>query len=51
MLGAHHLPDRGCPMSKRRTPLVCQFVENLSSEALEVYASVTRTVVGGRHGD
>lgn len=37
-------------MSKRRTPLVCQFVENLSSEALEVYASVTRTVVGGRHG-
>lgn len=37
-------------MPRRRTPLVCQFVENLSSEALESYAEIIRAIVGRRHG-
>ena len=34
----------------RRNPLVCQFVENLSSAALERYADIIRDLVGRQHG-
>lgn len=37
-------------MSKRRNPLVCQYIENLSSAALEKYADIIRDIVGRRHG-
>ncbi len=38
------------PHMARRAPLVCQFIENLSSDALEVYADIIREIVGRRHG-
>ena len=34
----------------RRNPLVCQYIEGLSSEALETYAPIIRDFVGRRHG-
>jgi len=34
----------------RRNPLVCQYVENLSSAALEKYAEIIRDLVGRQHG-
>jgi hypothetical protein len=37
-------------MSRRRQPLVCQYIENLSSAALEEYADIIRDIVGRRHG-
>lgn len=37
-------------MSRRRNPLVCQFIENLSSAALEKYSEIIRDMVGRRHG-
>lgn len=37
------------PRSRRR-PLVCQYVENLSSAGLERYADLIREIVGRRHG-
>jgi hypothetical protein len=37
------------PMT-RRNALVCQYVENLSSAALERYAPIIRAIVGRRHG-
>lgn len=35
---------------RRRNPLVCQYIENLSSAALEAYADIIRDIVGRRHG-
>lgn len=37
-------------MPQRRNPLVCQYIENLSSAALERYAGIIRDIVGRRHG-
>ena len=37
-------------MPRRRRPLVCQHIENLSSEALERYADIIRDIVGRRFG-
>lgn len=37
-------------MPRRRNPLVCQYIENLSSAALEQYADIIREIVGRRHG-
>ena len=37
-------------MPRRRNSLVCQYIENLSSAALEEYASIIREIVGRRHG-
>lgn len=37
-------------MAKRRKPLVCQYLENLSSAAFERYADILREVTHGRHG-
>lgn len=37
-------------MSRRRTPLVCQHIENLSGDALTDYAAIIRDIVGRRHG-
>jgi len=37
-------------MPRRRNPLVCQYIENLSSAALEKYADIIRGIVGRRHG-
>lgn len=37
-------------MARRRTSLVCQYLENLSSAAFERYADVLREVTHGRHG-
>lgn len=35
---------------RRRTPLVSQYIENLSSAALEKYAPIIRQIVGRHHG-
>lgn len=37
-------------MPRRHQPLVTQFIENLSSQALERYADIIRDIVGRRHG-
>lgn len=37
-------------MQRRHASLVCQHVENLSSEALEKYAEIVREIVDRRHG-
>lgn len=37
-------------MPRRRQPLVCQHIENLSSAALERHAAIIREIVGRRHG-
>lgn len=37
-------------MSRRRAPLVCQYVENFSSAALEQHADIIREIVGRQHG-
>ena len=37
-------------MVQRRKPLVCQYIESLSGEALERYADMIRRIVGRRHG-
>jgi hypothetical protein len=34
----------------RRNPLVCQYIENLSSAALEKYKDIIRDMVGRQHG-
>lgn len=37
-------------MSRKRTPLVTQYLENLKREALEEHSSIIRAMVGGQHG-
>jgi hypothetical protein len=37
-------------MPRRRNPLVCQYIENLSRSALQEYADIIREIVGRRHG-
>jgi hypothetical protein len=37
-------------MARRRSSLVCQYIENLSRDALSEYADIVREIVGRRHG-
>lgn len=37
-------------MPRRRASLVCEYIENLSREALREYADIIRDTVGRRHG-